>query len=179
MKICTKTRLAEDKTILNSMTVEEKEISHHLLTKWIVKRNRPFTLLQDVNARDFIQSLRKSYVPPSPVKIKAIQKLTQKFVKKKMQEEFALVQDTSIHCTSDLWTDSFGKNHYFTITTHWIDKEWVLKCRVLRTKIIVTEKCDNVVLIKEFKKAFTKYGIKTKNIFYNNRLRTKFVESCK
>lgn len=107
----------------------DQDIFREKLTKAMVMHNQPFKFVEYKGFRDAF-----TYANP---KIKHISRNTAKadilkiyHVEKEKLKKVLESINGRICLTSDLWT-SCASNGYMTVTAHYVDNDWVLRCKVL------------------------------------------------
>lgn len=108
------------------VTPAKKNELSDLMLRWIVKKSRPLSMVDDPEFCDLMRCAlgNEGYTPPSRRTI--TRKLTDKFDTYRQTVQGQIDSGETIHLTADHWT-SLGNDSYMGVTAHYIDDSWALQ----------------------------------------------------
>lgn len=129
LPVCKRQKTMHDFQPLNSSASKSCTLS---VSKFIGTTMQPYNLVENKAFIDMINTLNPRYKLPGRKYFSqtGIPKLYNDVVEK-IKQELALVSTSDISITSDCWTSVAGMP-YITITSHFIDNQWMLKTFCLR-----------------------------------------------
>ncbi|XP_016103368.1 zinc finger BED domain-containing protein 4-like isoform X2 [Sinocyclocheilus grahami] len=110
-----------------SQATRKQELDEALVTM-IVKDTQPFSIVEDVGFRDFVQKLDPSYVLPTRQAVKAM--VEAKYAESKEKAKADVKKVTAVSLTSDLWT-SINMGAYLAVACHFVDSNTCLNSVLL------------------------------------------------
>ncbi|RVW35249.1 putative AC transposase [Vitis vinifera] len=108
----------------------DQEISREKLTRAIILRECPLSIIDYVGFRDFATSLQPLFKMVSRNTIKGDIMKIYEVEKDKMISYLEKLQ-SRVAITTDMWTSN-QKKAYMAITVHYIDESWLLQHHILR-----------------------------------------------
>ncbi|XP_017836262.1 zinc finger BED domain-containing protein 1-like [Drosophila busckii] len=107
-----------------------------MVMRMISKDVQPFSVVEDSGFKDLITKLDPRYKLPSPAHLRNVVLPAQyEELRKKVKMDLSDVDDLAI--TADCWT-SRANDGYLTVTCHFINTNFDMKCAVLSTKKLLT-----------------------------------------
>lgn len=100
-----------------------------LITKWVIKKDQPFTVVDDVEFQDIVTYLRPTAPIPSSTTLK--RDIIELYNRQKQAISDLLQQCSGrISFAVDAWT-SANFIPFLGITVHWIDEDWKSRCLLI------------------------------------------------
>ncbi|XP_016320206.1 zinc finger BED domain-containing protein 4-like isoform X1 [Sinocyclocheilus anshuiensis] len=128
-----------------SQATRKQELDEALVTM-IVKDTQPFSIVEDVGFRDFVQKLDPSYVLPTRQAVKAM--VEAKYAESKEKAKADVKKVTAVSLTSDLWT-SINMGAYLAVACHFVDSNTCLNSVLLGVlKFPQAHTAENVAHLK-------------------------------
>jgi hypothetical protein len=134
-------------------------VLRQLLIKWIIKKDQPFTVVENEEFCEIVSYLRPNASLPSPTTVKRdILRLYE--IQKQMVINLLQRSSGRISFAMDAWT-SANFIPFLGITVHWIDENWKLQCMLLSLEPLSgSHSGEN--LSKVFVNTCNEFGILTK-----------------
>ncbi|XP_042624981.1 E3 SUMO-protein ligase ZBED1-like isoform X2 [Cyprinus carpio] len=111
----------------HSQAARKQELDEALVTM-IVKDTQPFSIVEDVGFRDFVQKLDPSYVLPTRRAVKAM--VEAKYAESKEKAKAEVKKVSAVSLTSDMWT-SINTDACLAVACHYVDSNTCLNSVLL------------------------------------------------
>ncbi|XP_057520741.1 zinc finger BED domain-containing protein RICESLEEPER 2-like [Amaranthus tricolor] len=109
----------------------DQEFSRRELVSMVIMHEYPLSMVDHIGFRRFVESLNSNFKMISRSTLK--RDIMKMFKEEKLSLHKLLDHNESrIAITTDMWTVTNQKKGYMVITSHFIDKQWVLRNRTLR-----------------------------------------------
>lgn len=152
-----------------------KKLVTEKLVEFCAKDMRPFSIVEGEGFRNLVQFLWSmgaiygnqitdiTCILPHPT---TISRNVAAIKEEMMQAVIPIVKSAIEHdecsASTDMWTDNHKKNHFLTMTTHFFDRDFSLKRKVLFTSLFKAKVKSGVNIKKEFKRRFVLMGLDAK-----------------
>ena len=136
-----------------------KQEIDRLVLRMMVRDLQPFSVVEDEGFKDLIRGLDPRYNLPSRRTITHTL-LPDLYKEQRARVMFGLQEAKYVAITTDTWTSRVTES-YLTVTAHYIDDEWNLKCHVLET-LQMTTAHTSANLASELKTIFESWNIQDK-----------------
>eukprot|EP00257_Ricinus_communis_P017490 XP_015575936.1 zinc finger BED domain-containing protein RICESLEEPER 2-like [Ricinus communis] len=151
-----------------SLTVKEKQkkvifdqdVSRRELVRMVVIHEYPLSIVDHLGFRSFVKSLNDNFkiISRNPLRSDVMKMYNNERISFK---DLLEANEGRVAITTDMWTASNQKKGYMTVTSHFIDQQWVLHNLTLRFYFVPCPH-TNGVIAKVLMDSFSQFSLKNK-----------------